>query len=282
MIQPRFDVAESGRMRFKIRGCRGSVAVSGPEFNRFGGNTTCFEVTTDEVRLLVDAGTGISPIGRTEEFIELPTLLFLTHFHTDHIVGFPHFLPIFVHDFYLEVAAVERGGMSAQQALVEQHRHPFFPVPLVETMKVKLNERTLEEQGAMQFGDLSLRWREINHPGGCSGLRIEHGNSVVVVLSDLELDEADRAGLLDFVDGADLVLFDAQYTDEEFVLRKGWGHSTNMDAARFALEANIGEILLVHHDPARSDRDIDAMVAQAQLVFPGLRGAREGEEFELP
>lgn len=266
-------------MLFKIRGCRGSVAVSGREFNRFGGNTTCFEITTDEVRLLVDCGTGISPIGRTEIFDELPTLLFLTHYHNDHLVGFPHFLPIFTQAFDLLVAAVPRGGLTPREALIDQHRHPFFPVPLIESMKARFSERCLEESGSLEFGDLRLHWREIHHPGGCSGLRVEHGGHAVSILTDLELRDADRPGLLEFVDGSDLVFFDAQYTDEEYPFRQGWGHSTNLDAARFGVDANVGKVITVHHDPARTDAGIDAMIRQAQLVCPDVDGGREGDVF---
>lgn len=268
-------------MKFKIRGCRGSIAVSGPAYTRYGGDTTCFEVNTDDVRILIDAGSGLAPLGRSGEYDGKPTLLFLTHFHTDHLVGFPHFLPIFLHEFKLQVAAVPRGGLSPYEALIEQHKFPFFPVPIIETIQANITETTLRPEGTMEFGDIRLRWMDIEHPGGNSGVRIEHAEHSVVILSDLEYQRQDPAPLRELTDGADVVLFDAQYTEPEYEQRRGWGHSTHMDAAEFARTSNIGDMLMVHHDPARTDVALQQMVKEAQSVYPRIEAARQGKVLTL-
>ncbi|HVO31997.1 MAG TPA: MBL fold metallo-hydrolase, partial [bacterium] len=266
----------------------GSVATSGPEFARFGGNTTCVEVLVGGQRIVFDAGTGIRGLGQRMMKSARPgrTAIFWSHLHWDHIQGFPFFAPAFARGTELELYGPgEGGGARLKSALSAQMQPPSFPV-------------TLEAMGAaMEFHDARVGepvvLREavvtpisLDHPNGCLGYRVDGEGASVVFCTDVELGGRIREDLVEFARGADLLIFDAQFTPSEYEgkvgpSRKGWGHSTMIEAARLAAAAEVKNLALTHHDPAHGDRIVERMESAARFTFNNTAAAREGERFEF-
>lgn len=265
----------------KVWGCRGSIPVSGGEFARYGGATTCFAVESDEGRLLIDAGSGLQAFGSRSGLSPRDATLFVSHFHSDHIVGFPFYRHLFQEGWSLELAAVPREGLSMLDAMTSAHRRPFFPVPLQDSIRAELRSLSLDARGELERAGLRVRWMEVEHPGGASAFRIEGANKSVVIATDIELRRQEREALLEFAKGATYAFLDAQYADDEYPKFEGWGHSTAEDCARFAQEAQIGTLYLTHHDPSRTDAGVDALLARAQAIYPQTLAAFEGLELTL-
>lgn len=281
--------ADAQRAKLKIWGCRGSSAVSGAQVLRYGGDTSCYVVESAAQRCIFDAGTGLaryaregahaaSPAREGEQMMQ-PATMFLSHYHMDHLQGFPFFSPIFRPDFSLEVFSVPRDGVRALDALFHAHRPPFFPVALQDLCQMSLVSHDLPLEGTLQRGSLLVRWMDAPHPGGASAFRIEIGGESLVLITDVELSLADER-LLSFVADADIAILDAQYGEVEYEARRGWGHSTPVQAAAFAAKAGVRTLYLTHHDPARSDDEVDAFVELARAHHPQVYAAFDGMTLE--
>jgi phosphoribosyl 1,2-cyclic phosphodiesterase len=254
-------------LELKFWGVRGSIPTPVADNLGYGGNTACITVRLASHPLLIlDAGTGIRSLSDTIA-IDEPLNLFLTHFHWDHIQGIPSFAPIQNATIYssAEPADLER-------ILAAQMQPPYYPVPMPKT----LSYRQIERQGT-RIGDLEVRPFPLHHPNGATGYRIESTNASIVYASDHEHgDAAADAILRDHARNADILIYDAQYTPEEYEHRRGWGHSTWREAVKLAHKAGVRQLILFHHDPQRTDRDLDAIVQEAQQEFPNTIAAREG------
>ncbi len=253
--------------KYRLWGTRGSVSVSGFDKIRYGGLTTCVEIDLPDGRILIDAGTGLAEFGRRVTLDKKPTLLLLTHFHWDHLVGFPLFQHIYMPGWDLDIRGVRRNQVSVFD--------PFFPDHVQANVQARLTHSDLEEAGSLDFHGAKLTWIPVHHPQGCSAFAIEIGDQKIVFMTDIELPFEDRDRLAKFCENADLLICDAQYTEEEYASHRGWGHSTNKQAAQFALEAKVGRLILTHHDPSHDDNFIDGMVEEAQKIFPNTSGARD-------
>ena len=254
--------------------------MSGARFERFGGATTSFVIENDRGRVIIDAGTGLQSFGAQTAFSDVTTTLLLSHYHHDHLAGFPFFRHLFQPGWELEVAAVPREGLSALAALTQVHRRPFFPVPLQDAVRATLVDRVLDARGAMERAGLRIEWMEVAHPGGASAFRIYGEESSIVIATDVELRKQGDE-FLEFARGAQWALLDAQFADAEYAQYDGWGHSTAEDCARFAQAAGIGRLYLTHHDPARGDDAVDALVARARAIHGDTAGAYDGLEIVL-
>lgn len=284
------SVAPTTGMEVRFWGVRGSVATSGAGFVRHGGNTTCVEVRAAGWRLLFDAGTGIRALGEAmlKEDLRIPTAIFFTHLHWDHLQGFPFFGPAWDPRFKLHLFGPgEGGGERLEAALRAQMMPPGFPVTL-EAMRA-----------TMYFGDappdrklepapgLVIRSAALDHPNGCNGYRVEADGASFAFCTDVEVEPGTLPkSVVEFARGADLLAFDAQYTPEEYCgahgpCRKGWGHSTMIDAARVADAAGVRRLLLTHHDPSHDDATVDAKVESARTVFAATDSAYEGLRVSL-
>ena len=272
---------DSATAAFRVWGCRGSVPISGPAFARHGGATTCFCVEGPEGRIILDAGSGLAALGRSPDYVDRPTLLLLSHYHTDHVLGFPHFPPLFRPGWDLHVAGVPRAGRSPLEALVEVHHAPFFPVPLRDVMQATVHERVHQLEGEGVFGGVRYAWTEVAHPGGASSFSFQHQGGRLVVASDVELEALTDDRFASFVRGAAVLVIDAQFRDDEYPRFKGWGHSTAEQAARFAAANGVGQLVLCHHDVARTDDAIDQMVTSARAIMPNTVAAYEGLTISL-
>ncbi len=276
-------------MEFVVRfwGVRGTLASGGNQFSEVGGNTSCVEIRAGNELIILDAGTGLFRLGEN-----LPTpvhaTFLLSHFHWDHIQGWPTFRPAYAAENRFVLYGPCNGETGPLEALSGQMRPPYFPVSL-DALSARLDFRAVSSGDAFQIGPVIVRAAALNHPQGCLGYRISLGSVSVVYATDTEPPEPGQVDgrALDLAREATLLIYDAQYTDDEYAgrsgpARKGWGHSTITDACRLAQAAQVEQLVLFHHDPSHSDRVIERLTGQARLLFPRTISAREGMVLQLP
>jgi phosphoribosyl 1,2-cyclic phosphodiesterase len=264
-------------MLVRIWGCRGSLATPGPETLRYGGNTTCVEVESDDgTRVILDAGTGIRVLGRRLAMNGSgPIHLCLTHLHLDHIEGIGFFAPIFDPETEVHVWGPPSSVRSLEERLARYLSAPLFPVELGELPATFVFHDVEDEP--WEIGSLLLDAAPISHPGATLGYRLvadgvsvaylpDHEPAVGVELDALTSDWISGFGL---AEGADLLIHDAQYTDTEYLDHVGWGHSSISQALSFGAIAGVRRLLLFHHDPLHSDVDLDAHQARAHELWQG-------------
>lgn len=277
-------------MVVKFWGVRGSVATSGPEFARFGGNTTCVEVQVGGQRIILDAGTGIRGLGA--QMMKMPrfggrTAIFWSHLHWDHIQGFPFFTPAFVKGVELSLYGPgENGGEALRSSLAKQMTPPSFPVS-IDALGAALEFHDAPSGGIFPVHEALVKSIGLDHPNGCIGYRVEGDGSSVVFFTDVEVKPGTMPEhMVEFARGADLLIMDGQYTPSEYEgtigpSKKGWGHTTMMDAARLARAAGVKNLALTHHDPAHGDAVVERMEMAARFAFENTAAAREGDRFEF-
>ncbi len=248
----------------------------GPRVARYGGHTTCLELDLPDARILVDAGSGLAELGRVRGFDRKPTLLLMTHLHWDHVIGLPHWSPIYAPGWRLDVRGVAREGQAPVDWLLDFNRPPVFPVHLRAAVKCDIDGSALAERGRAEFAGVTYEWMPVSHPGGCSAFAFTIGGRRFVFSGDVELPRTDRAEFLEFCRGADALLVDAQFEHGDYGNFVGWGHSSNVHAAEFAAEAGVRTLWLTHHDPRSDDVTIDRMVDGAAEIFAEVRAAACG------
>ena len=272
------------RMELNFWGVRGSIPTPAPENLGFGGNTTCLELRlADESIVVIDGGTGARKLGLSllERFPgrSLDVSFLMTHFHWDHIQGIPFFAPLYSP---ANRVAFHSGKPPEETAeiLEGQMTNPYFPVrfDLLAAKRefVQISEHPLEHNR------LAVRAFPLNHPQGASGFRLESAGAVVVHACDHEHGDArlDKT-LREHAEGADVLVYDAQFTPAEYETKRGWGHSTWLEATRVARDAGVKQLVLAHHDPSHSDEFLRAVLVEAQREFENVVIAQEGRGIRL-
>ena len=306
---PAVSVSPS-RTWLKFWGVRGSVPTPGPGTVQFGGNTSCIEIRADGQIIILDAGTGLRLLGRSlvAEFQKQPLdlTLLLTHTHWDHIQGLPFFMPVYKPQNHLHILGYEGARHGLEVVLAGQMDSPFFPVGLRE---VPANVR-IEELKEMNFniGPVRVQACFANHPGICVGYRLFTSDGSIAFFPDnephhdnshspagaggaapasLKFSHSENRKMIEFLRGTDVLIMDSQYDCEEYKQHVGWGHGCVSEVVTLALEAEVKQLFLFHHDPNHDDAKVLQMEAQARSLVAArnsklpVAAAREGATFEL-
>lgn len=276
----------SGAGEFSVGfwGVRGSIACPGEDTVRYGGNTACLEVRCGEHLLIFDAGTGIRRLGRKlAAQAPLDFDLFLTHSHYDHISGIPFFAPVFDprNTMRLWAGHLEK-DRTLRSVIQDMMTAPLFPVPLeVFVARCSFHEFACGATLTPKPG-VTLRTGPLVHPNNACGYRIEYNGKAACYVTDTEHTPGQLdARVLALIEGADVLIYDSTYTDEEFFRYKGWGHSTWQECCRIAEAAHVKTAVIFHHDPSHDDDFMDAVAQEAALMRPGTLVAQEGMVLKL-
>lgn len=266
-------------MQIRPWGTRGSIPSPGPSTARYGGNTSCLEVRLrDDSLIILDSGTGIRALGASLGTCDA-TLLF-SHYHWDHIQGFPFFTPAFLQESNIEIYGPEYAGDGPEEILYRQMHAPYFPADPSQLRGIRGCHAT--PSVPFSIGTATVRAARASHPSVTYGYRIEDGGHSFVYFSDNEVDIAPTEildGIIGLAEGADLLLHDCQYFEPEYHVRQGWGHSTPRQVLQVARAAGVRRVMLFHHDPSHSDEQVEALAEEAR----GMAGdieiliSREGE-----
>jgi ribonuclease BN (tRNA processing enzyme)/GAF domain-containing protein len=285
-------------VKVRFWGTRGSIAKPGPSTARYGGNTSCIEVRSSQGTLVViDCGTGSHGLGQAlvEEGVTRGCLL-ISHTHWDHIQGLPFFAPLFQHSNEWDICGPKGLSGSLRETLAGQMESTYFPVAL-ESLGATIRYWDLL-QGSFQVDDIRVSTHHLNHPALTLAYRLECDGASVVYACDHEVYShaaADGHVRLDgpdlrhaeFAAGADLLIHDSQYTAAEYPNKINWGHSTIEYAMRVAREAGVGQLAMTHHDPLRTDDELDLLVERAEATMREygspihVFGAMEGQTIEM-
>jgi len=296
-------------MKVRFWGVRGSIPVPGRQTNRYGGNTSCVEVRPrGGWPIIIDAGTGIRRMGKTlmeSQFGDGRGVahVLISHTHWDHIQGLPFFAPFYTAGNQVHVFARQREDTHLQAVFASQTEDPYFPVPLA-SLRADIQFHELVEGNSFDIDGARVTCTRLNHPWIAMAYRIDCDGAAVVYCSDtapftdvllehefikappelgrplppavVEKLAAMRSGLVSLCRGADLLIYDTQFTPEEYRQRPHWGHSTPDDAIAVAREAGVKQVCLYHHAPMRTDDQQDMILAQTREL-----SRRAGDPFEV-
>ncbi|HEY0275146.1 MAG TPA: MBL fold metallo-hydrolase [Paenirhodobacter sp.] len=267
-----------------LHGVRGTLPVSGPNFSRYGSQTICFEVAIGQDRLLFDAGTGMLPASRSLCAAGVTQIdLFFTHCHYDHIVGFPFLSHVFRPDCRTDVWSGHAMPHRRTREMVSGFMaEPYCPIG-VDYLRGQLSFHDfLPGDVLTPRPGIMIRTAPLTHPGGAVGYRVEGAGRSIAIITDTEHDpERLDPGILALIAGADLMLYDATFTDAEMSTHRQWGHSSWQEAIRLAQQAGVARVGLIHHATERDDAALDAIGAEAAAVFPEAFVGRDGQRIEL-
>jgi phosphoribosyl 1,2-cyclic phosphodiesterase len=295
-------------MKVRFWGVRGSIPVPGRTTSRYGGNTSCVEIRpSGEPPIIIDAGTGLRRLGKAlmeDRFGDGrgKASILISHTHWDHVQGLPFFSPLYRAGNQIEIFA-RRRDTHLEAVFSQQHGAPYFPVPM-SAMQADMSFHALTEGARFELGRAKITSTRLNHPWTALAYRIDVDRAAVVYCSDTApftdlllgqefvgkppaLDEplppdiaAElarlRAGVVALASGADLLIYDTQFTYDEYRLRPHWGHSHPDDAVAVARDAKVKQLCLFHHAPLRSDDDNDAILAKYRGVV-----AHAGDTFDV-
>lgn len=272
-------------MRVTFWGVRGTFPATGAAFQRYGGDTMCVEIEGDGVRVILDAGSGLRAVGDKlrDTGDATPTHIFISHPHLDHVMGLSHFAPLWRDDAMLTcwAAEAEDNPGYARDAFVLA-RPPFFPIDIARTpARVRLAPYSADRALSLESG-VTVTPFALNHPGVAYGFCVAQADRKVCYVCDHEHgDDNIDARIAAAAGGADMIIYDATFTDEEFAARRGWGHSTWQAGLALKRRAGAKLVAFAHHDPRRTDAELDQLAEQAAARGANAFFARQGLVIDL-
>ena len=274
-------------MKVKFYGVRGSIPACGKEFQTYGGNTTCILIHREKINRIVifDAGTGIRKLGK--EIIakginqHIINIIF-SHFHWDHIQGFPFFAPAYNKDQKIGILVMgkERKLKDLKGIFSLQMQREFFPVEL-NAMGAQFEFLSLGDEETFYGATVTAIPQYHKMRGGSYAFRIEDESGVLVICTDVEHLNGLDENIVELSRDADLLIHDGQYTSEEYKLHKNWGHSTWEQAVEVAIRANVKKLIITHHDPDHDDDFLNSMEKECKEAFPDSMFAKEEMEVSV-
>jgi len=270
-------------------GVRGSIPAPGPDTAKVGGNTSCVALRCDGEVLILDGGTGLRQLGGKlleEQNGAVSASILFSHVHWDHIQGIPFFSPLFMEQTRLALyGSPAEGGL--RDVLIKQMTPPTFPVEFTQ-VPAQLLFGDVRVGDDFNIGRFKVRAAPLNHPGGSLAYRVSRNGRSVVYATDTEhyqTGELDH-NLVNLAQDADVLIYDSQFTRAEYdgkvgPCRHGWGHSTWEEGIKVARAANVGRLVLYHHDPSHTDQRVAEIESEAAAQLPGTIAAREGLELVL-
>ncbi len=278
-------------MRLKFWGTRGSISVTGKNYCRYGGNTPCIELqseTSDDV-IILDAGSGIRELGLklTQQNKTKNIYLFFSHFHTDHIVGLPFFVPLYRDEYTVQIFGKPYVYNSIEQIIDLIINPPLFSITR-SYLKSKLSFHDIEDNFVLELNDLIIETIKLNHPHPTLGYKLTHKNKSIVYFTDNELIQnnhsiedvenylmKNHSDLISFCEGCEVLIHDTSYSIKDYNLRIGWGHSSNLSGAIFAHLAKVKKFYLFHYDPTYDDDSIDKLLSETCEVLSSINSKVE-------
>lgn len=279
-------------MEITLYGVRGSIPVPGPKTVEYGGNTTCIYVKLKSGKnIIIDAGTGIHQLGKKLMETEDPIHILLTHSHWDHVHGFPFFQPVYQSEREIYVYPSAPGIHGQLCSLLDQMDGAHFPVQ-AKYLPSKTECIFEQIEKKLDDSDLNVQRISINHPGGGHAYKLNEDGASFVFVTDNELQPPGEVKTsykewVDFCQGADLLIHDAQYLESELPQKHGWGHSVVSQARQLAIDADVKTVVLFHHDPERTDPQVKQIEKETQEYLlkknKKIKGlcAREGMVFSI-
>lgn len=266
-------------MKLEFWGARGSLPTSGKDKNKYGGHTSCaYLVASEGEFIIIDAGSGIKKLGEklARQWEEKPVTLhlLLTHFHLDHIMGLPHFAPLYLPKITINLYA-DCSPEETEKYLCGLMAGRYFPLDFGETPSKKIYNKIPEKE--FHIGNVRVSHCSLHHPQGSVSYKIQEKEKRIVFATDTEHPEKSiDERLVSFARGADILVYDAMFTPEEYESgRQGWGHSTWLEGTKIAREAGVRNLYLSHFNPDHSDGQIDEFISLAREKFPQTYAAIE-------
>jgi phosphoribosyl 1,2-cyclic phosphodiesterase len=271
-------------MKVKFYGVRGSIPVCGKEFQNYGGNTTCIRIHRETINrfFIFDAGTGIRNLGKeiiAQEINQNLINIIFSHFHWDHIQGFPFFGPAYNKNQKIGILVMgkERKFKDLKGIFSLQMQREYFPVKL-DAMGAQFEFLSLGDKETFYGATVTVIPQYHKIPGGSYAFRIEDESGVLVICTDIEHINGIDENIVGLARNADLLIHDGQYTSREYKNHKNWGHSTWEQAVEVAIQAKVKNLIITHHDPDHDDDFLDTMEKDCKRAFPGSLFAKEGME----
>ena len=249
-------------MKFTIHGVRGSIPTPDVGFLKYGGNTSCFEIETSNTQIFCDAGTGFRSAELCRDKKEV--FVFFTHFHHDHIQGFPFNSGVFAKGHQISVSSALCDEKKTRSILENYFSGCFFPINVFASLD-HLKVRDFEEMRLSLRGEVEVNFINLEHPGGAVGYSFVSAGKKIVILLDNEFQDFQRDELVTFCKDADLLIWDGMFTKDELQAKVGWGHSSIEQAVEFTEVSDVRKTLICHHAPYRFDSDIDELRSHLPL-----------------
>jgi ribonuclease BN (tRNA processing enzyme) len=275
-------------MKVTFYGTRGSIPVCSRSYQDFGGNTSCICITVPnkEIVNIIDAGSGIRNLGKdlieSEDGLPKEITIGFSHFHWDHIQGFPFFKPAYNPNVQINLLLMGEGWdlRRFKKIMIDQMGGEFFPIEMGD-MGARFNYLTLGRKVVQRSSGICVTARLHNHPGGAYSFRLEREGKVLVIVNDIEHGSDIDEGTVALARNADLLIHEAQYTTEQLQNRIGWGHSSYEQAIEVAKRAGAKHLIMTHHDPEHDDHFLSEIEKKCQKFFPDCELAREKMVFTI-